>query len=465
MKRHGQSIAALIVASALPAIGFAQTPPVADAGPSRYVADDPIRLDGTGSFDPDGGSIASWEWTQISGPEVEISEGDTATPLIGGFVQRNEFLTVEIGLVVEDDQLMSAEDSVEITIVPSSNHESMELVNPPFRRHLPTLVTFGAGDCFNGVGLELNEAWQERFNVITGRYYYPHVGYAYQVIVLLSTQAPSYDQPIQVIGFRAGGLAASIVAGAINSTFHDPRYAVNRMTLIDAYCYPNSIWSGKLAQFNDNPVAGEPAWVEFYVRRAPPVPGAMNVSFNSDILTVPLDWFLESAKPEYWPDGDMYNGGVMAGFPVSVGGPARNLQVATDDFHYFFSCRDPEPGCLRPVYGNQYPGRLPEPVRLIGPEDGAVAGAQGAVLSCRESQHAASYELLLGADPTEMTITVSETEQPPIHVISEFPFSPTYWTVRVHDAYGSTIFADPRAVYPSDAVPVRGGSRRIATAP
>jgi hypothetical protein len=465
MKRLQQSISVLVAALTLPALGFAQTPPVADAGPSRYAADDSIRLDGTGSFDPDGGSITRWEWFQVSGPEVEISDADTATPVIDGFVQLDGLQTVVIGLVVGDEVQMSAEDSVEIIIVPRSADDSMALINPPFRPHLPTLIAFGGGDCVGGSALVLNEAWRERFNVITGRYSYPYAQYANQVAALLSTLAPEYDQPIQTIGFSTGGLPASVVASVLNQEIQDARYAVNRMTLLDVGCISNAEWERRIAGFNDNPVAGEPAWAEYYLTLAIPMPGALNVAFPGAGHLLPLQWFLASLDPDFWPDGDMYNGGVTGGFYVSVGGPARNLQVATDDIHYYFRCRELEPGCFEQLSSDRYPGRLPEPVRLIGPEDGAVAGAQGAVLSCDESQHATSYELLLGSDPAEMTTTVSVTDHPPFHAISEFPFSPTYWTVRVRDAYGSTIFADPRAIYPSDTAPVRRANRRTAPNP
>jgi hypothetical protein len=180
---------------------------------------------------------------------------------------------------------------------------------------------------------------------------------------------------------------------------------------------------------------------------------------------MPVDWYLGSAEPENWFDGDIYNQGVTAGFFVSVGGPARNLQIATDDIHYYFRCRELAPGCLDQYSASRYPGLLPEPVRLRGPETGTVAHPQGVILTCDESQHATSYELLFGSDPAEMTISVSVTENPPDFVISEPPFSPTYWTIRVRDAFGSTIFAEPRAIYPSDADPVRHANRRTIPDP
>jgi hypothetical protein len=48
-------------------------PPIADAGSSRYAAQDPVQLDGTGSYDPDDSGPLSYEWQQISGPSVLIT--------------------------------------------------------------------------------------------------------------------------------------------------------------------------------------------------------------------------------------------------------------------------------------------------------------------------------------------------------------------------------------------------------
>ena len=108
----------------------------------------------------------------------------------------------------------------------------------------------------------------------------------------------------------------------------------------------------------------------------------------------------------------MYNQGVTAGYFLSVDGPARNLQIATDDLTYYFKCPEVAVGCLQQTNGAIDPGLLPEPVALIGPEDGAEAGPYGVVLSCEESQQATSYELLFGPDPVNMTTTVSQTSTP-----------------------------------------------------
>jgi predicted outer membrane repeat protein/parallel beta-helix repeat protein len=41
---------------------------------------------------------------------------------------------------------------------------------------------------------------------------------------------------------------------------------------------------------------------------------------------------------------------------------------------------------------------------------------------------------------------ISDTPNPPSEIVSTSPFDPTWWTVKVYDQYGSTIYADPVCV-------------------
>ena len=52
----------------------ANEPPVAEAGLPRYAAKDPVRLDGSGSYDPDNSGPLSYAWTQVSGPPLVITD-------------------------------------------------------------------------------------------------------------------------------------------------------------------------------------------------------------------------------------------------------------------------------------------------------------------------------------------------------------------------------------------------------
>ena len=57
--------------------------PIANAGPDQTVNENGtgITLNGTGSTDPDGGSITSYNWVQTAGsPTVTLSGANTATP-------------------------------------------------------------------------------------------------------------------------------------------------------------------------------------------------------------------------------------------------------------------------------------------------------------------------------------------------------------------------------------------------
>ena len=94
-----------------------------------------------------------------------------------------------------------------------------------------------------------------------------------------------------------------------------------------------------------------------------------------------------------------------------------------------------------------YPGRLPEPVTLAAwvnrsQDTGAI---DGAVLSCHFSENAVGYQLLLGSDPSRVMdfSVVSDTPTPPLEILREFPANRPWWTVRVRDRHGSTIYADP----------------------
>ena len=61
--------------------------PIAHAGLSRYAGQEPTVLNGTGSYDPDNSGTLSYTWRQISGPAVALTDTNTATPTISGFVQ------------------------------------------------------------------------------------------------------------------------------------------------------------------------------------------------------------------------------------------------------------------------------------------------------------------------------------------------------------------------------------------
>ena len=90
--------------------------PVADAGLPRYAGADAVILDGTGSYDPDNSGLLLYAWQQISGPSVEISDADSATPTISGIIQTDEIQECEFELVVWDSESTSLPDSAGFSV-------------------------------------------------------------------------------------------------------------------------------------------------------------------------------------------------------------------------------------------------------------------------------------------------------------------------------------------------------------
>jgi len=90
-------------------------PPVADAGPDQIVSmRRPAILDGSASYDADGDVVATL-WLQSAGPEVELDSSiSSVTTFIAPMVDQPTTLAFE--LIVWDDQMTTASDTVEIGI-------------------------------------------------------------------------------------------------------------------------------------------------------------------------------------------------------------------------------------------------------------------------------------------------------------------------------------------------------------
>jgi len=91
--------------------------PVANAGPDQYFDTlvEVVSLDGTGSYDPDIRDVISYQWRQISGPNVALMNPDTAEPNFAPVVKA----VYVFELTVFDGSSKSAPDSVTIVV---SNH-------------------------------------------------------------------------------------------------------------------------------------------------------------------------------------------------------------------------------------------------------------------------------------------------------------------------------------------------------
>ena len=296
--------------------------PIADAGLPRYTALDPAVLDGSKSFDPDGYGQLTYQWQQVSGPAVDITDENTATPTISGFNQTNAIQRCEFELTVSDGDLNGPSDTVEVIIVPDFGNNNLVQVNPPFEPNKPTIVAFGGGDCVNGVGMVFTDPadWYAKANFLTiGSYGPPYYQYGDALITYLSSVAPNYTQPIQTIGFSTGNLPAIDVAVRLNETFADARFAVNRVSLLDAACRD---FSDDIAKLVSTHVDGEKCWIDnYYATAGRFYSGTLNIRFPAPPAehSTPFVWVQQSNNPGGGARSrPVYNDGVTAGYYLSV---------------------------------------------------------------------------------------------------------------------------------------------------
>jgi hypothetical protein len=424
--------------------------PVAQPGPARYLVAGSVVLDGTKSYDPDGSPL-TYEWRQTSGPAATITGTNTATPTVT-VTAKTAVTKCVFQLVVSDGLLTSALTNVTVTIVPNFGSNVLTL-SAPFDAAKPTIVAFGGGNCSSGSGMTFGGPWDQQANWITvNTYTSTYSKYGDMLVALLSGLAPDYKKPIQTIGFSTGNLPAMEVARYVNATYADARYAVNRVSLLDAVC---SNLGTSVSQFDSKPIAGEQCWVDNYISndpghtRQPILAGAFNIVCNpARAHDYPVDRYMTNTL-------DYTNGGFIAFGYLSLIGTGKNFQLNTASQRYYFTIDSTE----SLVYFNQtvYPGKIMAPVKLNGPADNTIIATNGAVFSCGTVENASHYQLLFGSDPDRvMDYTVlSDTTNPPTQVISALPYDRTWWTVKAFDQIGSTIYADPRLIQrPANNPPV-----------
>jgi hypothetical protein len=427
--------------------------PIAEAGLPVYTDGNSVVLDGTGSYDPDNSGELLYYWRQVSGPVVEITDSNTANPTVSGFIQTESVQICEFELIVYDGQYQSLPDIAEIRIVPTSFLAGtiMTLESGDFDPNKPSVFYFGGGDCIAGSGRWNSEDWNARANVFSFIYQpdfdaprsYERCGDL--MILYLSQMAPNYNQPIQTMGWSTGGQPTIDTALRLNLTYRDARYAVNRVSFLDGRCRD---FTADIEEYLANPVDSEQCWVDTYEGTGPIFyPSVLNVEVAESDHIAPPTWYKNSLMTD---DMNQFNGGVVAGAYWSVVGPGRNLQLATTPNReiYKFDWHGSNASGYMDFFDEpNFPARLPEPVTLLDPVD--VGDPNGVVLTCRESENAAGYQLLFGSDPHRVMdyAIVSDTPAPPSEVITTLPFEETWWTIKVYDQYGSTIYADPMRIH------------------
>jgi len=450
----------------------ANQPPVADAGPDRYVGQNDIQvqvgmwgehtdlgpyvLDGTGSYDPDRGDSLTYQWTKISGPSMVISNANTATPTVS-VITNSSIQTAVLRLTVTDSSLAVDTDEVILTIIPTfvpcENHEedwilTIVLRNDHFDISKPAFIYFGGGSCIlGGENWPGHVEWMNAANVIDVLRYYPdppvvpfspYYGCGDLLMVYLSSVAGEYYQPIQTAGFSTGCMPAMDAANQMN-TYQDPRYNVNHINLLDNTCGRND--ESEIEQFITNPVNGEPAWVANYTAANINEVGAVNIFVEQGGHCGPRDHMAASINPDYYAYDDVYNHGVVVGAFTTVAGEGKNYDIpywAVDNYRFLW--QEITGGARVTVYPppSVYPGRFPEPVTLIKPPE---FGANHTTLGSLQSENVAFYQLLIGEDRNNLAV-VYESTRPWVTTGALPPGKTYYWTIKAHEQYGATIFAD-----------------------
>ncbi len=411
--------------------------PVAHAGSSRYAAREAITLDGSRSFDLDGYGELSFAWQQVSGPTLVLTDADTAHPTVSGFVASGSPQVCTFALTVSDGLLTSEPDTTEVIIVPSIGSRRLTLTSGSFDVNKPTLLVFGGGDCAIGSSMQFGGQWDTSVNWLTTSYDSPYSRYGDVLVAYLSSVAPDYDQLIGTMGFSTGNMPAIDAAIYVNKTYRDRRFAVNRVTFLDTACRAASDYVAEIEEFYANALEGEPFWIANYYHGSK-FDRVLNVDFPTPgEHSTPVNWLAMSPYLQ-----DQLFEGLNAGFFISLGGPGRYLCMAEDTSPYWFRWNNTN-DLLGFHDAGTYPGTIPQPATLVGPAEGAIVDANGAVLTCEPRPEAVYYDLLLGPDPQQMVYWVSRTPEPPTQALDVFPAETTYWTVRTQDAYGSTIYPEP----------------------
>jgi len=92
------------------------SPPVADAGASQTKDEGSlVTLDGSGSSDPDGGDTLSYEWVQVGGPTVVLSDDTAAQPTFSAPAVPPGGAVFEFALIVTDDDPFNPKSSTQVT--------------------------------------------------------------------------------------------------------------------------------------------------------------------------------------------------------------------------------------------------------------------------------------------------------------------------------------------------------------
>jgi PKD repeat protein len=103
----------------------ANDPPSADAGSDQTVDEGAtVDLDASASSDPDGDDL-SYSWTQTGGPDVSLSDAQTATPSFDAPAETQQTQTYTFEVTVSDGQATDT-DTVSVTVEPVNDPPTVD---------------------------------------------------------------------------------------------------------------------------------------------------------------------------------------------------------------------------------------------------------------------------------------------------------------------------------------------------
>ncbi|UOQ68637.1 PKD domain-containing protein [Hymenobacter volaticus] len=139
--------------------GTANAAPVANAGPdkSTMLPTNSVILNGSGT-DSDG-TVASYAWTQVSGPNTAVFSSKTvAVPTVSGLIAGNYVFSL---IVTDNAGLASTADQVAVTVSAAANAAPVANAGPDKTVTLPTNTTTLAGSGTDTDGSITTYAWTQ----------------------------------------------------------------------------------------------------------------------------------------------------------------------------------------------------------------------------------------------------------------------------------------------------------------
>ena len=132
--------------------------PVANAGPDQTVNEgELVSLQGGGTA-PQGVTL-TYQWTQVAGPDVTLSDSNSATPTFTA-PQVNANVTLTFQLVVSYENYTSDPDTVDVTII-NVNHAPIALTGDDQTVDEGTLVTLHGESSYDPDGSEITYQWTQ----------------------------------------------------------------------------------------------------------------------------------------------------------------------------------------------------------------------------------------------------------------------------------------------------------------